>query len=107
MKAPLIFITYGLTNKICSFEENGIHKIPIFENLELAAAFVREFEKLGNELQREKPQPQICNDNRHILDIFTLISIMVQNPIISLNVGSENNIEYQVDEAIEAIQNHN
>lgn len=106
MKAPLVFITYGFTNKICSFEENGIHKIPVFEDSELAAGFVEEFRKIIAH-DSEKPCPQICDNKQHILDILTLICISGQNPIISLNIGSDSHTEYEIDEAIEIIQSHN
>jgi hypothetical protein len=111
MKIPLIFITYGFTNKICSFEENGVHKIPVFEDPDLAAKFAEEFRKIitYNRLHRdvEEPCPQICDNKQHVLDILTLICVKEQNPIVSLNIGGDDHTEYEIDQAIEIIQNHN
>lgn len=102
MKAPLIFITYGLTKRICSYEENEVHKIPVFTDLELAYKFTKEFQQIISD--EETAQPQICNNDQYILDILKLINIKVGNLKVSYNIGGDDHKEYDIDEAIEIIE---
>lgn len=126
MNAPLIFITYGFTKKICSWEENGIQKVPVFDNALLASIFVESFRETV--IDKEPPQPQICTNKQYAMDIIKMINIItsqlqqnvtiIRNPLpinrdpdetiskIAKDLGSFTviNKEYDIEEALEALQ---
>lgn len=87
MKTPLMFITYGYKMALCTWEENGIHRLPLFDNAELASKFISHFEEKMQSLldDKEKLQVQICDDNKKAVDIFNTIAMIDQSIIITYN----------------------
>lgn len=87
MKTPLIFITYGFTNKICTFEEDGTHKMPIFSKPELSSLFIKDFKRQMGDMLDDKDQleMQICDNKKYMSDILHMISIVDPNIIIVYN----------------------
>lgn len=84
MKTPLILITYGLSQKLCTWEENNIIKLPIFSEPVLAAEFVKSFRAHFKNLLEDKEdlQIQICNNPKHALDMIKMIGII--QPLVNI-----------------------
>jgi hypothetical protein len=87
MKVPLILITYGFSQKLLTWEEEGVHKLPFFGEPVLASLFLTKFkEHMGPMLEdKEPPQVQVCDNPRHGLDMLRLIGIIDPSIIIVYN----------------------
>ena len=88
MKTPLLLITYGLSQKLCTWEENNIIKLPIFSEPILASEFVSSFKKHFKHLLvgKEDLQVQICNNPKHALDMIKMIGII--QPLVNIVYNS-------------------
>lgn len=89
MKVPLILITYGFSQKLCTWEEEGVHKLPFFGEPVLAALFVKSFNThMGPLLEdKEMPQIQICENPRYALDMLRMIGTLAPGTIIVYNAA--------------------
>ena len=87
MKIPLILITYGLSRKLCTWEERGVHKLPFFSEPVLASLFVKSFKAhMGPLLKnKENPQIQVCEKPRYALDMLRVIGTIAQGVIVVYN----------------------
>ena len=87
MKTPLILITYGFTKKLCTWEEDNIHKVPFFSEPILASLFISSFKKHMKEFIKDKDQLQIqvCNNPQHVLDMLKIISVVAPTITIVYN----------------------
>jgi hypothetical protein len=87
MKIPLILVTYGITQKLCTWEEEGVHKLPLFNEPALASLFVESFNThMGEMLEdKEAPQIQICENPRYALDMLRVIGMIAPEAIIVYN----------------------
>lgn len=128
MKTPLLLITYGLSQKLCTWEENNIIKLPIFSEPVLASEFVKSFKTHFKHLLegREELQIQICNNPKHALDMVKMIGII--QPLVSIiynpspmgqepeeavaklasqftDLATVINKTYNIEEAVEALEN--
>tara|TARA_R110000751_G_scaffold298207_3_gene408092 strand:- start:63 stop:491 length:429 start_codon:yes stop_codon:yes gene_type:complete len=126
MRLPLIVITYGFTPKLCSWEDNGIHKLPFFNEPLLAQLFLDSYQNnMGELLKGKEPlQIQLCQDAQHALDMMKIVGTvapdaqiifnaapLVENPeeVIQKVAGQFQDIatvinkEYDIEEATEII----
>lgn len=89
MKTPLILITYGLSLKLCTWEEDGIHKLPLFSEPVLALLFLKKFEEhIGSLIEnREPPQIQVCENPKHALDMLKMLGILAPSITIVYNAS--------------------
>ena len=89
MKTPLILITYGFSQKLCTWEEEGVHKLPFFGEPVLASLFVKSFNKhMASMLDgQEPPQIQVCEEPRYALDMLRLIGTISPNVTIVYNAA--------------------
>lgn len=87
MKVPLILITYGFSQKLCTWEEEGVHKLPLFSEPVLASLFVKSFNThMGPMLEdKEMPQIQVCDNPRHALDMIRVIGTVAPEVTIVYN----------------------
>lgn len=127
MKTPLILVTYGISQKLCTWEEEGVHKLPFFGEPVLASLFVKSFNTHMGPLIKDKemPQVQVCDNPRYALDMLRVIGTMEPGIIIVYNaapIGEDPheaiskvagqfqdlatvvNKEYALDEATEVFQ---
>jgi len=88
MKTPLILITYGISKKLCTWEENGIMKLPVFSEPILAREFVNDFKSNFKQLLvgKEELQTQVCVENRHASDMMQVIGMI--NPQVEVIYNS-------------------
>lgn len=83
MKPPFILITYGFSKKLFTYEEKGVHKLPIFSEAPLASLFINSARKKMEEfLVGQSLQIQICGKIEHAIDMFKMI--MVVNPEVTI-----------------------
>lgn len=83
MKPPFILITYGFSKKLFTYEEEGVHKLPIFGEATLASLFINSArQKMEEFLAGQSLQIQICGKIEHAIDMFKMI--MVINPEITI-----------------------
>lgn len=84
MKTPLILITYGLSQKLCTWEEDNIIKLPIFSEPVLAREFVKSFKSQFKHLLVDKDdlQIQVCNNPNHATDMLKMIGII--QPLVNI-----------------------
>lgn len=77
MQIPIILITYGFSNKLCTYEKDGIHILPLFNEPAIASLFLDSFKTTMQEMlgEREPPQLQICNKSQYMMDILTIVGI--------------------------------
>jgi len=78
MKTPLILLTYGFTQKLCTWEEDNIIYLPIFSEPLLATKFLNKFKlNLGELLaDKEELQIQVCNNVEHAIDMIKMIGLL-------------------------------
>lgn len=78
MKTPLLLLTYGMTQKLCTWEEDGIIKLPIFSEAVLAYEFVKSFKKYFKQLMQDKEelQIQVCANPAHATDMLKMVGII-------------------------------
>jgi hypothetical protein len=100
MRLPLIVITYGFTPKLCSWEDNGVHKLPFFNEPILAQLFIESYEQKMGELLKDKDQLQIqlCENPQHALDMMKIIGTVAPDAKIIFNAAP------LVDDPQEAVQ---
>lgn len=77
MKIPIILITYGFSNKLCTYEKNGVHILPLFNEPAIASLFLDSFRTTMQEIlgERELPQLQICHKAQYMIDVLTIVGI--------------------------------
>lgn len=84
MKTPLILLTYGFTQKLCTWEEDNIIYLPIFSEPSLTSIFLSKFKlSLGQLLtDKEELQIQVCNDLQHSIDMIKMIGLL--QPLVQI-----------------------
>jgi len=89
MKTPLILITYGLSQKLCTWEEDGVHRLPLFNEPALATLFLKAFnEHMGELLEdKEPPQIQVCESPQYALDMVKMLGIVAPDITIVYNAA--------------------
>lgn len=89
MKAPFIVITYGFSQKLFSYEEEGVHKLPIFGEAILAYIFLKSAkEKMEEFLGGKDPlQVQICGKQRHAIDMFRIVAVTTPGVTLVYNAA--------------------
>lgn len=102
MKTPLILITYGLSRKLCTWEEDGVHKLPLFNEPVLALLFLKKFEEhMGSLIEdRDPPQIQVCEKPQYALDMLKMIGVLAPLTTIIYNASP---IGEDPDEAISQV----
>lgn len=128
MKTPLLLLTYGMTQKLCTWEEDGIIRLPIFSEAALAYEFVKSFKNYFKQLiqDKEELQVQVCANPVHATDMLKMIGIIQPMVTIIYNpspIGSDPeesiskianqfsdiatviNKQYTLAEAVEALDN--
>lgn len=87
VQAPLILITYGFSKRLFSYEQDGIHKLPIFSDPIIASVFLKSINVSMDALLEgeEDLQIQICDDTTHASDLFKMISLINPNIIVVFN----------------------
>ena len=88
MKTPLILITYGISKKLCTWEEDGNMKLPVFSEPVLASEFVEDFKSNFKQLLagKEELQTQVCMENRYASDMMQVIGMI--NPQVEVIYNS-------------------
>lgn len=89
MQLPLIVITYGFTPKLCSWEDNGTHKLPFFNEPMLAQLFLDSYKEAMGELLKDKEelQIQLCHNSQHALDMMKIIGTVAPSAKIIFNAA--------------------
>jgi hypothetical protein len=77
MKIPIILITYGFSNKLCTYEKDDMHILPLFNEPAIASLFLDSFRTTVREMlgERELPQLQICHKAQYMIDVLTIVGI--------------------------------
>jgi hypothetical protein len=89
MNVPLILITYGFENKLFSYEDEGVLKLPIFEEPALADLFLKSVKENLKELLKEKDELriQVCSKIEHAVDVFRIVGTIAPMAIIMFNAA--------------------
>lgn len=89
MKIPLILITYGYTQKLCTWEEEGVHKLPFFGEPVLADLFLNSFKKHMGSLLEDKEDLviQVCDEAKYALDMLRMIGMVAPAAVIIYNAA--------------------
>jgi len=105
MRIPLILITYGLSKKLCTWEEDGILKLPIFSEPILASEFVKSFKSLFKDLliDKEELQIQICNNTKYATDMLKMIGVL--QPLVNI-IYNPSPLGQDAEEAIGKLAKH-
>jgi hypothetical protein len=84
MKTPLILLTYGFTQKLCTWEEDNIIYLPIFSEPSLASIFLSKFKLNLDQLlaDKEELQIQVCDDVQHAIDMIKMIGLL--QPLVQI-----------------------
>lgn len=77
IKSPFILITYGFSQRLFTFEQEGVHKLPIFGEPVLTSLFLKSAKQTMSELleDKEELQAQICGKIQHAIDMFKIIAL--------------------------------
>ena len=79
MKLPIILITYGFTQKLCTWEENDeIVRLPLFSEPSIAMEFIKYFKIHFKDILKDKDdlQVQVCNNYKHAFDMLSMIGMI-------------------------------
>lgn len=97
----MIILSYGdykTNKKIFSYEYNGAHLIPIFDDAKIADSFMQSI-NIAYTQSENKLIANICENPQHAYDMFVAISILsdvryvINNPIIPDNLDNKIPIE--------------
>jgi len=78
MKMPIILITYGFTQKLCTWQEDDIVKLPLFSEPSIALEFIKCFKVNFKEVLNDKDdlQIQVCENPKHAFDMLSMIGMI-------------------------------
>lgn len=129
LRTPFILMTYGFSQKLFSYEENGVLKLPIFGEAILVSIFRKSIEEQMDGLldDKEPLEIQICEKMEHAIDIFKVVATATPNITIVYNAApivedpqaeigkianqlqspaTVINREYAIDEWLEELEGH-
>lgn len=80
MRVPFFVLSYGdfqESMKLFSYEQKGIHCLPIFNDMTSMSIFSREMHRLLSEMGDNRLLiPHVCQSQKHARDIFTVLAMM-------------------------------
>lgn len=87
MQVPFILITYGFSQKVFVFEQDGVVNLPIFSDPVLASLFIKSTKETMQDLLQDKEdlQTQVCSEVNHAINMFQAIGIITPNITIIFN----------------------
>lgn len=108
MKLPLIILSYGNFEdykKLFSYEEDGVHILPLFTNADSAQKFIIRMTKTLRDFGDNRTLvPQLCSHAQHAYSMLVTISALMPDlTTVTFDPNSSESSSYRIDEVIKQL----